>query len=133
MNSKKVVGAVLGVVAFAVAYAVAFNAAKGRFGGKSVERELETMAAELSKRLPMQVDPVTRWDRVEVGPGKSYAYIYTLSQDLTPAEKTALQQRVTSQALASQEMKPIFQAGVTVWYRYYDKAGNKVQEFSVQR
>jgi hypothetical protein len=132
MNAKKVLGVVGGVVAFAVAYVIAFHGTKSFFGG-SVESKIQSMATELNKQLPRQLDPLTRWDRVEAGPGKDFSYFYTIGKNLTEGEQQSLKDNVTRQTLSSPEMKPVFDAGVTVWYKYFDKDGKKVFEFSVKR
>jgi hypothetical protein len=131
MNAKKAVGLVVAVVAGIVAYYVAFHGVKGLF--PSVESKIDAMVTDLNKRLPMQVDPVTRWDRVEREQGKSFSYIYTVTTPLTDEQKRDLRSGVSQRALAAPEMKPIFDAGVTVWYKYYDPGGKKVLEFSVKR
>ncbi|MGA2501391.1 MAG: hypothetical protein ABSH20_26930 [Tepidisphaeraceae bacterium] len=132
MDGKKIGGIGAGIVAFVVAYRLAFNGTSRFFGG-STETRLQQMAAKLNQKLPMQVDSATRWDRVEAGPGKTYSYIYTVNIGLSADQKTQLQNSVGQRALASPEMKPIFDAGVVVWYKYLDQSGNKVLEFSVRR
>jgi hypothetical protein len=132
MNGKKVAGIAGGVVAFIVCYYLAFHGVQRIMGG-SVEQQIEKMAAELNKTLPKQVDPVTRWDRVEPGPGKAFAYVYTITGELSPQQKTALQSEVRRRALAAPEMRPFFDAGVTVWYKYRDSKGASALEFSVKR
>ncbi len=132
MDGKKIGGIIAGIVAFAVCFQLASNGTSRFFGG-SVETKLQQMAAKLNQKLPMQVDSITRLDRVEVGPGKAYSYNYTLSVIPSAAEKQLLQKGVTQRVLASSEMKPIFDAGVVVWYKYSDSSGNKVFEFSVKR
>lgn len=131
--SSKVLGGIAGAIAGMVAYLAVSNAIKGPIGGSSVEAQIEKLAADLNKRLPMQVDPVTKWERVEAGPGKAYSYIYTVSQNLSDLEKQAVRNSTTRQALAAPEMRPIFAAGVTVWYKYYDSSGQKMLEFPVKK
>lgn len=91
------------------------------------------MADEMNKSLPKQIDPVTRLDRVEAGPGKQYSYIYTLSMNLTDQQKQAIQSTTTAKALTTPEMQSIFAAGVTIWYKYYDAKGTKLLEFPVKK
>jgi hypothetical protein len=99
----------------------------------SVEQRLEKVAADLNKNMPRQMDAVTRIDRVEAGPGRSLSYKYTISKTLTDAEKAQLKQHVTRQALDNAQMQPLFDAGVTFWYKYYDSAGTSMLEFSVSK
>ena len=71
INPKTVAG-VAGGVAALVAYLAVTNGIMLPFGGNSVERRIEKFASDTNKTLPMQLDEVTRWDRVEPGPGKAY-------------------------------------------------------------
>jgi hypothetical protein len=133
MDGKKIGGILGGVIAFIICFYLASNGTRSLFGG-GVETKIQKMAADVNKGLPMQIDRVTRLDRVEAGPGKSYAYIYTLSvSSLSATEKNQLQANVTSKALDAPEMKSIFDAGVVVWYKYFDAKGAKLAEFSIQR
>jgi len=99
----------------------------------SVERQIERFASETNKRLPMQVDKFTRWERLEPGPGKTYSYIYTLSIVPTEEQKRVMRETVIRRALALPDMQATFAAGITVWYKYYDSSGKKVLEFSVKK
>jgi hypothetical protein len=123
---RGVIGVVVGVAVF-VLVSQAFHS------GRSVEDQIKQMAAETNKGLPKQIDALTRWDRVEAGPGKAYSYIYTVSKNLTDSEKQRLKQDVTGKALALPELQPTFSAGVTVWYKYYDTSGKSMLEFSVAK
>ena len=132
MINPKTVGGVAGGVAALVAYLAVTNGIKVPFSGNSIERQIETFASDTNRRLPMQVDEVTRWDRVEAGPGKAYSCIYTVSKPLTEEEKRAVRENTTRRALEAPDMQATFEAGVTVWYRYYDTSGTKVLEFAVK-
>ncbi|MFZ1935884.1 MAG: hypothetical protein WCB27_10205 [Thermoguttaceae bacterium] len=99
----------------------------------TVEQRLEKVAADLNKNIPRQMDAVTRIDRVEAGPGRSLSYKYTISKTLTDAQKTQLKQTVTRQALNNAQMQPLFDAGVTFCYKYYDSTGKSMLEFSVSK
>ena len=116
-----------------IAFLVASGVINLPFRAGKVERQISQFAAEMNKRLPMQVDEFTRWDRVEPGPGKAYSYIYTLSMDLTEEEKREVVENVTRRALDTPEMQATFAAGVTVWYKYFDTSGKKLLEFSVKK
>ena len=100
--------------------------------GASTEQDIEKMVADFNTRLPWQIDAVTRLDRLEVLPGNAYSYCYTLNTNLTDAQKQQLQETTARKALAAPDMQPIFKAGVTVWYKYFDSAGKKVLEFPVK-
>ena len=107
-------------------------AALGTCSGGSIEQDIEKMAVDFNRRLPKQVDAITRLDRIEAGPGRAYAYVYTLGRDLSDSDKQQIREATTRQALALPELQPTFKAGVTVWYKYFDGAGNKVLEFPVR-
>jgi hypothetical protein len=102
-------------------------------GANSVERQIERAVDDINKRLPMQVDEVTRLDRVEPGPGKAYTYVCTVSKDLTEQQKRVVIDNATRKLLAAPEMQAAFAAGVTIRYEYHDSAGRKVLEFSVTK
>jgi hypothetical protein len=124
----KMAAGVAGAIAALIAYLVVLNG-----GGNSIEKQIQKFADETNKTLPKQVDAITRWDRVEPGPGKSYSYVYTLSKQPTEQEKQTMTERVTRQALATPDLQATFAAGVTVWYKYYDQSGRKLLEFSVKK
>jgi hypothetical protein len=128
MDTKKVLGTVGGVVVVVVALATASCGVRG-----SVENQIKEMATQLNKGLPKQVDAVTRWDRVDPGPGRQFAYIYTISAPLSDQDKRTVQSTVTQKALSEPAMKTFFDNGVTIWYKYYDSKGKKMLEFSVKR
>ncbi len=129
---KKAIGLIVATIVGATAFGLSKYYVSEFFGG-SVESKIEKLAREMNQKLPQQIDEVTRLDRVDAGPGKSYAYNYTVSIELSDAEKRQIQENITREVLAKAEMKPIFDAGVTVWYRYFDAKGAKVLEFSVRR
>jgi Zn-dependent protease len=114
-------------------YLAAIHVIELPFQTALAERSIARYASESNKRLPMQLDKITRWERVEPGPGKSYSNVYTLSKVLTETQKRALTENTTRRALASPEMRTTFAAGITVWYRYYDTSGRKLLEFSVKK
>lgn len=133
MNLSKILSVIVSFIAFAVFYAVSHEVAQNPFSRGSVERLIQDTAAKMNQRLPLQVDPFTRWERVEPGQGKEYSNIYTISTKLTDAEKRLVQDAVTHQTLANPELKSLFDAGITIWYKYYDSAGKCVLEFAVKK
>jgi hypothetical protein len=100
--------------------------------GLSVESQLENMAKKVNAGLPKQNDAVTRWDRVEAGPGKTCTYIYTLSINLDDSQKEEVKRTVTAKIKAIPEMKTFLDAGITVWFKYRDASGKSILEFSVK-
>ncbi len=103
------------------------------FGGGSVEQQLEEAAAKANLQLPQQLDEVTRCERVEAGPGKRMSYIYTLSVDFDNDQQKLLTEQATQRALVDPNLQPAFSAGVTLWYKYYDKSGKLMFEFPVRK
>jgi hypothetical protein len=99
----------------------------------SVEREMEEMARDLNKGLPRQTDSVTRWDRVETGPGKTCSYIYTWSFVPTESQKDEIQKKLVAQIRALPQMQPFLAAGGTVWFKYYDAKGKSILEVPVTK
>lgn len=83
--------------------------------------------------MPKQMDPVTRWERVEAGPEKSCSYVYTVNKSLTDAEKQAVRDSVTSKVATLPDMQRLLAAGATVWFKYYDPSGKSVLEFPVKK
>jgi hypothetical protein len=72
------------------------------------------------------MDAVTRWERVEAGPGKSCSYIYTVSTKLTVEQTTEIAKSIRAKLRAEPGMKPFFDAGVTINFKYLDTAGKPV-------
>jgi Zn-dependent protease len=102
-------------------------------GNRSIEFQIEQLARNTNKHLPKWIDPITRFDRVETGPGKTISFIYTLTRDLTEEQKQAFKQDSIRRALAVPDMQATYSAGVTVWYKYYDPSGKIVLEFPVTK
>jgi hypothetical protein len=133
MSRVKTISGIAGAIGALVAILVARDVIHLPFGSNSVESKIERFVTEANKGLPRQIDEFTRWDRVEAGPGKAYSYIYSVTKDITNAEKQVLKENVSRQALAMPDLQATFAAGVTVWYKYYDPAGKCVLEFSVKK
>lgn len=123
------------MVTVAVAVSLAIQKVMPQFFGGNVpiERQLEKVAQEANKQLPKQLDVVTRCERVEAGPGKRMSYIYTLSVDFDDDQQKLLTEQTTQRALVDPNLQPAFSAGVTLWYKYYDKSGKLMFEFPVRK
>ena len=131
---KKVLCVIVVLFAFAVAFAVIFDGFEKEPVGKtreSVESQLARLAAEQNKGLPRQIDDVTRWDRVESGPGKTITYHYTISAALSDDAKRVLQENTTRSTLANPEAKVYLEAGVTIRFKNHDTNGTVIQEFAI--
>lgn len=107
------------------------NAVRFPGSGDRIEREIDQMIQFLNRDAPKQVAPDVRLERVERRPGRSYAYIYTLSSEMSESRKPQVQADITRAVLATPEMQPMLNAGVTIWYKYYDRNGQVALEFPV--
>jgi hypothetical protein len=96
-----------------------------------IQTDLQSMADSINKRLPLEVEPKIELKKVEVGPDKNYSYVFRVDRKLNDLEKKLIQTKVTEQAKANKELNKFFKAGVTAWYKYFDKQGNLVFEYSV--
>ena len=99
-------GGIIGCICGGVAALIAVLRCQGiihlPFGPSSVENQIKQFADEANKGLPKQIDQFTRWDRVEqLGPGKAYSYVYTLTRNLTEAEKQCLKEDVSRKAMTA--------------------------------
>jgi hypothetical protein len=131
----KIVKIITSVICGLAAFSLAFRLTSGRFGGPfgsgSVEQKLVKTAEDFNKRMPVQIDPITRCDRVEVGPGKTITFFYSISQSLSPEEKASLETMTREKLWSDQRTKSLLQSGVTFGYRCFDVAGNEMLEFSI--
>ena len=133
-SPAKAVGILAGVIGGVCGYLLVSHMMHNGFSHITVEKKIEKMVVELNKQLPMQVDEVTRWDRAEAGPGKSYSNIYTLSLDqLSKEQEQMLKEGVTHKLLALPETKAVLDQGVTIWFKYYDASGKLLLEFPVSQ
>jgi hypothetical protein len=117
------------------------GAAAGQAAGKalaspsSIEAALVKMTAQVNPRLPMKVDTVTTWETVSPGPGKSFAYHYTIHRraaDIDVAEfRTAMDAHLKKTICASSDMHVFFKYGVTVRYSYQDQLGAFLGQVSI--
>ena len=86
----------------------------------------------LNKRCPIKVDAVTTLEKTVAGPGKQLTYVYSVGVPLNAAQKGQLTKAVRRKALATKALQPFFDRGVTLIYRYNDKQGKLMHEFSVK-
>lgn len=108
---------------------------KGLFGMMSGELKMALTVAEtqVNSMSPRNLDSSTRLDGATAGPGKRFTYKYTLLKQKA-AEVNVGQWRqavvpmLKRNVQASREMRPLFQNGVTVCYRYHGKDGVLVDE-----
>ena len=67
------------------------------------------------------------------GAGKQLSYFYTVTVNLTEEQKQSAKESVTRKALETPELQATLDAGVTIWYKYFDASGKPVFEFSVKK
>jgi Zn-dependent protease len=108
------------------------NVVRVRWIEGSVEHQLERFVHDWNQRLPRRIDEITRCDRVELGPGRSLSFVYTVSKDLPEEQKRKLTEDIRRRMLAASSLRPLFAAGVSMWHKYYDPTGNKLLEFCVK-
>ena len=131
-TNAKIVGVIAGAVTAVLIYLYASGTLQSLFAD-SIETQLETLAANVNHQLPKQVDEVTRWDRVEAGPGKKFSYIYTVRINPTEVQKRAVKDAVTGKTLANPQLQLALSEGVIFWHKYFDASGKKVFEFPVSK
>lgn len=122
-------GLMLGLLLALFAYFVALAA----LTEQRLDQRLQAVADEVNKTVPKQIDSATRLDRAVAGPGKTLSYVYTVNRALNDADKKGLTESVSRKSLATPEMQWMYDAGVTVWYKYNDPAGKPVLEIPVKR
>ena len=121
----KIGAGVLGILAFALSMA----ATRGLFSSK--QSQLQSEADKVNRTLPKQIDAITRFDRMDVGPNLACTMIYTLSKDLTADEKRALQAEITRMVKTDAGVKRDLDAGCKLRFRYLNAAGKVMLEFGI--
>ncbi len=100
-----------------------------------VDRALVELSSELNKRMPIVVDKETRLDSTAPSPSKTLSYQYTLVNfdGVKVEEKELAEIRTRAQAnyQTNPAMKSLREMGVTLRYRYKNKSGAFVGEFSL--
>jgi hypothetical protein len=124
-------GVVGGVVGFLVVSAI-FH--KGDDQG-SLDANLNRVADELNKKLPMMVDGQTRLDQVSAKTG-TLIYSYSLpNQNKGDVDFSALQKILRPNIIANyqdnQTMKELRKWNVSLDYQYKDKNGESIGEILV--
>jgi len=109
----------------------------GRAMQPSVESEIVKLCSDLNAQCPIIADKDTRLDSLAPGVGKNYSYNYTLvnmekSTIDVDALKSKLEPLVTNRIKSSEQMKAIFVKNISVSYRYSDKNGLFLFEFTIK-
>ena len=132
-KSKKgtIVGLIVGIIAFALSYYGVQQLFK-----KDIGSELENIALELNKQLPMRIDEYTRLDSTATKGKSSFIYYYALF-DLEKSEVNLdtvnkyIRPRIIEDVKNSPELRYFRDNKVTLEYKYFDKEGVYVMEISV--
>ena len=93
------------------------------------------LSSELNKRMPIVVDKETRLDSTAPGPSKTLSYQYTLLNfdgvKVEEKELSEIRTRARANYQTNPAMKSLREMGVTLRYRYNNKSGAFVGEFSL--
>jgi hypothetical protein len=127
---------VLAVVAIPNFMAARAKALKNRQYQMSAEGQLKAIADQINKGGKKMVDEATRLEGAEALPNKTLLYNYTLitktSSEIPPdALNRIVRPNVVKAYSTHPDMKMLRDNGITLTYRYRDKAGQLVGDFSV--
>jgi hypothetical protein len=138
---RKIIGAAVAALFATSACAAGFGDLLGSFAGryesygagreaqaKQLDDVLLKVSEYMNKRMPEQVDPETRLDRVSAEPGAHFSYHYTLVDSAsTNVDKanfsSSIRSKVKNSVCASSQIRNFFNHGVTVGYLYQGKDG----------
>ena len=132
-NSKK--GTILGLVVGIIAFALSYYGVQQLFK-KDVGSQLENIALELNKQLPMRIDEYTRLDSTATHGKTSFIYYYALF-DLERSEVNLdtvnkyIRPRIIEDVKNSPELQYFRDNKITLEYQYFDKVGVFVMEILV--
>lgn len=128
------------IIAFTAIAVISSSAGRIAYKIYYVPKELQTALtiaqAEVTNAAAKFRNPFVRMEPATVGPGRKFTYNYTLLTkkkqdiDLDKWRKTTAADLKRS-VKASREMRPLFQGGVTVCYRYKDKDGVLIDEIAI--
>jgi hypothetical protein len=99
--------------------------------GDSIDEVLQQLSAELNKKMPINVDAVTRLDRVSAEPGRLFTYHYTV----VPASDAStmrvdfsreIKPQLKSEMCSNPDTQKFLKNGVTVVYAYQDMSGHEL-------
>ena len=98
-----------------------------------------TIAAnQFNKGKPIMVDEITRWDRMEVGPGMRLTYRYTLpdysSNEIKSRQLLAkVKPEIIKKACNSKEMTYSMRHGATYVYVYHGNDGIEITRLEINK
>ena len=104
---------------------------------RAVEELLEDTAKNISRQLPIMVDPNTRLDMV-ICNGKQMHYKYTMiNYSENKLDKEAFKNEATSTLSKNQcnnkKMVELLKMGVEYYYIYFDKNGNLITTIQISK
>jgi hypothetical protein len=102
----------------------------------SAEGQMQAIADQINRQGKKMVDEGTRLEGVEALPNKTLLYNYTLitqtSSEIAPdALNRIVRPNVVKAYSTHPDMKMLRDNGITLTYRYRDKTGHLVGDFSV--
>ena len=103
---------------------------------QKIDATLQQATSAISRRLPVVIEHHTRLDQVSVEPGRVILYKATLidvlrNQPQLPGRAQALKPKLVEVYRASDAMKPLRDARVTIKFRYYDWWGKYLTEIVI--
>ncbi len=125
------------------AHALGFSAGIGNmFGGlatqsgaqasaDSVDQVLQSLSAELNKKMPMKADANTRLDRVSAEPGRHFTYHYTVDSTSAlngvPVDfSKEIKPQLKNQLCSNPDNQKFLKNGITIAYQYRDMNGHDI-------
>lgn len=110
-----------------------FNSFLGQPNGANMDLDdtLSKMSEKMNRKMPQEVDPDTRLDKVSAEPGHQFAYHYTMLNVSSKELKTAsfykaFRPMLQKKVCASDDLKMFFRNRVTVAYVYQGKDGHAI-------
>lgn len=99
--------------------------------------ELNAIALEASKALPVMVDATTRLERVVAHDGVLEKQYTLVSARLVDVDAVSFNRQMSasliSQSCANEQSRTLYKAGVSEWFTYSDVGGNVIATFKVGR
>lgn len=100
----------------------------------AIQRQLESELKKMKPMLPLQLDPITRLDKVTIGwHSIKYSYTVTGATREILKKRPSIQKRVSQQLRANFSTQEMLQKGVQFNYRYFDTKGSLLFRFSISQ
>jgi|GEM_PF-2923673 hypothetical protein len=99
-----------------------------------LQKQLERETKQMQSMVPLQIDPITRLDKVTAGwHSIQYSYTVTGATREVLKKRAAIQKRVSSQLRTTFATQLLLDDGVQFNYRYFDTKGSLLFRFSVSK